>query len=100
MTVKCINTGRWEEDYYIAIRVDEENCATVWWEALAEAFPAFCRSLRRNNAAVIRSNLWDKLADLPGFEDGPDYAPTPIIYLGEDMTEVACGRHGVFDKLD
>lgn len=87
---------------YIAVRVDAENNAETWWEAVREAYPDFARSLERNGAAVIRGNLWHALAALPGFEDGPAYAPTALIDCGSDgdqWCDVVSARHAVFESL-
>jgi hypothetical protein len=87
---------------YIAVRVDEENNAEEWWDALAECYPNFTRSLQRNEAAVIAASLWNDLASLPGFDDGPDYASTALIDCGSESAQwddVVAGRYQVFDTL-
>lgn len=87
---------------YIAVRVDDENTAEAWWDAARQQYPDFTRSLERNGTAIIHASLWNSLAALPGFSDGPDYAPTALIDCGgegEQWVGVAAGRHGVFDAL-
>lgn len=87
---------------YIAVRVDGENNAARWWDALDATYPDFARSLRRNDVAVIDSSLWHELAALPGFEDGPDYARCALIDCGgegDQWADAVAGRHSVFDAL-
>ena len=87
---------------YIAVRVDDENNAETWWTALREQFPDFARSLARNGAAVIDAPLWDELAALPGFEDGPEHAPTALIDCGsegEQFADVVAGVHQYVEAL-
>jgi len=88
---------------YIAVQIDEENGNDAWWTALEERFPGFARSLRRNRVAVISAHLWDQLASIPGFEDGPDSAPTPLLDCGgegDQWADVCAQRHAVFEELD
>jgi hypothetical protein len=87
---------------WTAVGIDEENGCEEWWEALDAAYPAFAASLRKNRVAVIRSELWGPLASLPGFEDGPEFAPTPILDFGgegEQWAETTGRRHNVFEEL-
>jgi hypothetical protein len=87
---------------YIAVRVDAENNAEQWWDAVREAYPDFATSLSRNGAAVIRQELWHQLAALPGFSDGPAYAKDALIdcgYEGDQWGDVVSSRHSVFDSL-
>ncbi len=80
----------------IEVRVDTENNAEEWWSALTEAYPRFAASLRKHGAAVIAEPLWVALAALPGFKDGPEYAPTALIRHGDPSD----GRHDVFVELN
>ena len=87
---------------YIAVRVDDENSADQWWAEVSGKYPDFARSLRRNNAAVIDANLWNQLAELDGFEDGPEHAPTALIDCGSEgdqWTDVVAGSHATFEAL-
>ncbi len=87
---------------FIAVRVDAENNAETFWDALTEAFPSFARSLRKNDAAVIEESLWGSLAGLPGFSDGPAHAPDALIDCGgegDQWADVVAGRHEVFETL-
>lgn len=88
---------------WTAIAIDEENGCEAWWDALDERYPGFADSLRCNRVAVIRSELWSALAALPGFEDGPEMAPNPILDFGsegEQWADVCARRHGVFETLE
>jgi hypothetical protein len=87
---------------FIAIRVDDENNAESFWDALRSAYPELAASLSRNSAAVIESSLWDKLAEMPGFEDGPAHAPCALIDCGgegDQWSDVVGARHAVFTRL-
>jgi hypothetical protein len=87
---------------YIAVRVDDENNAGVWWDALRAAYPAFARALERDGAAVSSADLWTDLVTLPGFAGGPAYAPTALIDCGPEgdrWADVVGGRHSVFENL-
>ena len=64
---------------YLAVLVDLENNADGWWTALREHYPRFARVLSHDGHAVIARNLWAQLEALPGFADGPDYAPTALM---------------------
>lgn len=88
--------------FYIAVRVDEENAACEWWDALREKYPAFARALSRDGVAVITANLWDQFAALDGFESGPNYARLPVIDCGtegDQWADVVAQRHQVFEVL-
>lgn len=87
---------------YTAVRVEAENNAELWWEAVREAHPAFAASLGRNGVAVIDSRLWGPLAALPGFEGGPAHAPAALIDCGgegDQWADAVAGRHATFDTL-
>lgn len=66
----------------ILVRVDDENNATEWWDALQACRPVLASQLRRNDVTAINRATWNALTALPGWRDGPDYAPTPLICLG------------------
>jgi hypothetical protein len=88
---------------YLAVLVDLENNADGWWTALREHYPRFARVLSHDGHAVIARNLWAQLEALPGFADGPDYAPTALIDCGNEgsrWADVVAGRHSVFDSLE
>lgn len=88
---------------YIAIRVDDENNAEEWWDAAREAAPKIAASLSRNNAAVVTRPVFDALAALPGFEDGPEYAPAALIDCGgegDKWADVIGDKHGVFESVE
>lgn len=89
---------------YHAVRVDEENNAELWWAELDAAYPEIAKSLRRNGCAVFHSGpgqVWDKLAALPGFSDGPEHARDALIDCGsegEQWASVTAQRHQQFDE--
>lgn len=88
---------------YLAIRVDDENNADAWWCALDEHYPRFANSLRRNGQAVIAEALWKNLTVLPGYEDGPAFAPTALLCAGSGSDlwcDVNAGTYAVFETLD
>jgi len=88
---------------WIAIKIDEENESEAWWEAIEDRYPRLANSIRRNRCAVIRAEFWDTLAALPGFGDGLEMAPNPIIDCGgegEQWADVASRPHSVFEELD
>jgi hypothetical protein len=92
-----------DKSEWLAIQIDEENGEEVWWDALDERFPKLANSLRRNRVAVIRAELWADLAALPGFDDGPEFAPNPILDCGgegERWAGVVGQSHGVFETLE
>lgn len=68
----------------ILVRVDDENNATEWWDALQACRPVLASQLRRNGAAEITRSDWNAITALPGWRDGPDYAPTPIVCVGPE----------------
>lgn len=87
---------------FIAVRVDDENNAETWWDAVRETYPTFAESLARNGGAVIAAPLWDDLAALPGFADGPAHVETALIDCGGEgqrWADVTAGKHGVFEEL-
>jgi hypothetical protein len=87
---------------YTAIRVEHEYNAEQWWDALREAYPVFAASLTSDSVAVIAAPLWDALAALPGFDGGPEYAPTALIDCGsggDHWSDVVARRHSVFETL-
>lgn len=87
---------------WTAVKIDEENGDETWWAALDATYPGFADSLRNNRVAVIRSELWSDLAALPGFDDGPEHAPDPILDCGwdnEQAADVLAARHSVFETL-
>lgn len=88
---------------YTAIVIDEENGSEAWWDAVRETYPALADSLTRDRAAVIAAPLWDALAALPGFEDGPEFAPNPILDCGgegEQWAHVTGGAHATFETTE
>lgn len=88
---------------YIAIKIDEENGSKAWWDALDKRCPSLADSLRRNRAAVVTHAVLIELATLPGFDDGPEYAPNPILDCGDEGEMVSAfngGRYAVFETLD
>lgn len=87
---------------HIAIRVEAEYNAPEFWAALRQEYPALAQSLTKDGVAVIRSELWDTIASLPGFDGGPEYAPAAIIDCGsegERWADVVACRHHVFEVL-
>lgn len=87
------------------IAIDEENHADVWWTAFSDADPGdpALREIKRTICAAMREDGGSALvtgpaeivdaflvwcADLPGWNDGPAYAPHPL-FLSEriDPTE-------------
>lgn len=88
---------------YIAVRADHENNAEEWWDALRQQYPRFADTFMRHDVAVIRSELWDVLAALPGFSDGPEYAPTALLDCGSEgdqWSAAVAETHQVFEELE
>lgn len=86
---------------YLAIRVDEEYAAPLWWDALREKYPAIAASLTHFGHAVVTDEVWDVLSSLPDFACGPTYAPTALIDGGcesEMWIEVTSCLHHVFEE--
>lgn len=88
---------------YIGIKVDAENNAEAWWEAVREAYPSIAQALTDHGHAVVAVDIWDQLAALPGFEDGPEHAPTALIdcsNAGDQWADIVGTTHRVFDKAE
>lgn len=64
----------------ILVKVDEENIASTWWDALAAAAPALWASLTRGEALVTQEEL-EFLQSLPGWADGPAHAKHPLLFV-------------------
>jgi hypothetical protein len=91
-----------EATEWTAIQIDEENGSQGWWDALDATYPALSESLRKNRVAVIKADLWGRLAALPGFDDGPEFAPNPILDCGGDgdqWADVVGRKHNVFETV-
>lgn len=76
--------GGFESIYQIVdpvlVRVDDENHAEAWWDALRNAFPALAASLARPGVEeVVSTATLARLRALPGWEGGPEYAPHPLV---------------------
>ncbi len=89
---------------YVAVVIDCENNADLWWENMRKCAPAFTASLSRDGVAVIRKELCEILAGVPGYKasDSPDYAPFPVIFYEEghrDWESLTRETHLVFDEL-
>jgi hypothetical protein len=87
---------------FLAVMVDEENSAELWWQEVRSRWPMFARSLTANGCAVITAGLLDELKTAPGYFDGPEYAPTPVMDFGVDdsgFTDATDGPYGVFESL-
>ena len=87
---------------FIAVEVDQENNADLWWSECRKKFPRFAQALADHDHAVIEDSLWHALADLPGFADGPDYARTALIdcgSVGDRWANVVGSTHRVFETL-
>ena len=75
----------------VRLAIDFENAARSWWdgggrdlwESIVEGFD--------NNDVVLEESLarsWlEEAARLPGWGDGPDYAPHPIVLRDVDEDE-------------
>lgn len=86
--------------YFMGAKVDAENNAETWWNAVREAYPSIAKALTDHGHAVIAVDIWDKLAALPGFEDGPEYAPTALIdcsNTGDQWADIVGTTHRVFE---
>lgn len=89
---------------YVAVVIDCENNANLWWDNMRKHAPAFVSSLSRNGVAVIRKELCDILTGMPGYNDSnsPDYAPFPVMFYEEghkDWESLTREKHLVFDEL-
>jgi hypothetical protein len=96
-------TTKARQTEYLGIKVDCENNAETWWGELDATYPELADSLRENDCAVITRGVWSAIACLPGFHDGPTYAPTPIIDCGDKgdaWRDVVCSRHRVFESAE
>ena len=82
----------------VTYRADAENNAETWWDAFRIAYPTlrrsypelyvFCRELDRDGEMTLHDpcliERFDAFAmDLPGWNIGPDHAPTALIATAE-----------------
>lgn len=80
------DVDRWTIAEAATLAVDEENAGATWWDAVYEAddIPAAMRQMvygRASSIPVHAADLPDLLqwcASLPGWNDGPAYAPHPL----------------------
>ena len=87
---------------YIAVQVDDENNAELFWEALDERFPEMAKALREDGSAILPIPEFHKLIALPSWDDGPNYASTALLYGKSDTdvwANVVTGPHRVFEVL-
>ena len=85
-----------------AVEVDEENPAEIWWSALEEKYPDLYEALRnsKNCGVVLSDAAWEAIEELPGFEDGPEYARTALLDWGDEgdeFCEIVFGRNMYFE---
>ncbi|HET9554325.1 MAG TPA: hypothetical protein VFP50_15290 [Anaeromyxobacteraceae bacterium] len=64
-------------DAPIGVQVDEEYAAEEWWDALREC-PDGARIEAAIDAGSVTPAQLDVLRSLPGWSDGPVYAPHPL----------------------
>ena len=87
---------------FVALTVDAENNAEQWWDAVREVAPHIASALERDGRAVVSNDVFDALASLPGYSDGPEHAETALIDCGgagDRWCAVVAGRHQVFEIL-
>jgi hypothetical protein len=75
----------------VTVRVDSECVGIEWWEAAIKATdkPAILRPILVSNRteidvparAMTAVEKWCE--SLPGWYDGPEYAPTPLRFVAE-----------------
>jgi hypothetical protein len=63
----------------ITIKADDENNAETFWAALDQQYPAVAKALRESGEIAVTPELFGSLKQLPGFSDGPSYAPTALV---------------------
>ena len=62
------------------VQVDAENNAEFWWSELDKVNPALATAIRNTDVPIRISQFsLDLMASLPGWGNGPAYAPTPVI---------------------
>jgi hypothetical protein len=64
----------------ITVRVDDENNAEAWWDALSETMPGLASALRVCGEVTVDVATWGRLTALPGWDGGPEYAPHPLTW--------------------
>ena len=66
----------------VRLAIDFENPASEWWQGGGrELWEALLESFDRNDVVVDEHLALSWLAEaarLPGWDDGPDYAPHPV----------------------
>ena len=72
------------------IRVDHENNAETFFNALQQKFPQIAKELEKGWTVVSKETL-SKIEDLEGFidDDAPEYAPTPLLIEDVDFETFA-----------
>ena len=60
---------------YVRLQPDDENNADTWWSEMDVVAPEIARDLRDNDFAVVTEEVYARLAELPGWSNGPEYAP-------------------------
>ena len=91
------------ETGYTAIGIDEENGSEEFFAALEDAAPMLHARLIRDRHAVIACPLWDEIAALPGFADGPEMAPDALLDFGDEgdqWVHVTGSKHAVFEVME
>ena len=63
----------------VLVRADEDNNAEEFWGELDAAFHDVAEQLRESGVARVTAADWEAIRKLPGFSDGPDYAPDALI---------------------
>jgi hypothetical protein len=68
----------------VRVRVDYENNAEAFWDALRKHKPAVAAELSRYDEADVTVDTWKFIQELPGFSDqyAPPYAPHPLVEIG------------------
>lgn len=87
---------------YKAIRIDDENNAEAFWEAIDDQYPTISASLRRNGHAIVSYKVYQALASLPGFSDGPEHARDALIDCGDcgqQFLDIVQSRYEVFESI-
>jgi len=88
---------------FTAIKVDDENNSALFWDSLRETYPVIANCLEQDQAAVVTEEVYELLAELPGFSDGPKYARHALIHCGDagdDWCDVVASRHAVFEVAE
>lgn len=67
-----------DNEGYVVIASDDENNADEWWGEVRENYPDLAKALARDERVIVSGDVYESLANLPGFADGPEHAKTAL----------------------